>query len=214
MDGQRFDSLARTLASGSSRRTLLRGMVGGALAAVGLRAGGTAAQANKVDVCHYDADTDTYEHINVSANALPAHVAHGDRVASDCTGNFELDFESCECECTLDASACTGNFELDTGSCACVCGITSCPTGYTLNSTTCACDLCTTCTGPTGQAGICGLDPAGNFACVTTRFGHDTGTDRDDCRNTCSSNAACGAGWACVSDSGCGGVRHCHQLAT
>ena len=32
----------------------------------------------KVDVCHYDADTDTWKTINISKNALQAHLKHGD----------------------------------------------------------------------------------------------------------------------------------------
>lgn len=32
----------------------------------------------KVDVCHYDADTDTWKTININKNALKAHLAHGD----------------------------------------------------------------------------------------------------------------------------------------
>ncbi len=32
----------------------------------------------KVDVCHYDKDSDTWKTLNVSANALDAHLAHGD----------------------------------------------------------------------------------------------------------------------------------------
>ena len=33
---------------------------------------------NKVDICHYDKDTGEYFTINVSENALEAHLAHGD----------------------------------------------------------------------------------------------------------------------------------------
>ena len=32
----------------------------------------------KVDVCHYDAETDTWKTINISENALKAHLKHGD----------------------------------------------------------------------------------------------------------------------------------------
>ena len=37
-----------------------------------------AAKAEKVDLCHFDEDTGTYHLINVSKNALSAHVDHGD----------------------------------------------------------------------------------------------------------------------------------------
>lgn len=36
------------------------------------------AQAQKTDVCHFDADSGTYHLINVSNNAVEAHVNHGD----------------------------------------------------------------------------------------------------------------------------------------
>lgn len=32
----------------------------------------------KVDVCHYDADTDTWETLHINGNALKAHLKHGD----------------------------------------------------------------------------------------------------------------------------------------
>jgi hypothetical protein len=37
----------------------------------------------KVDVCHYDADNDSWHVINISENALPAHLAHGDVLLVD-----------------------------------------------------------------------------------------------------------------------------------
>jgi len=78
VDAQKFDGIARTLATGSSRRSVLRGLAGGALAAVGLSRAAQAVPMDKVDLCHYDADTDTYHSISVSGNALDAHLAHGD----------------------------------------------------------------------------------------------------------------------------------------
>jgi uncharacterized protein (TIGR02145 family) len=35
---------------------------------------------SKIDVCHYDAVTNTWSTINIPINALPAHLAHGDIV--------------------------------------------------------------------------------------------------------------------------------------
>jgi hypothetical protein len=35
-------------------------------------------QMDKVDVCHYDAETDTWETLSINGNALKAHLAHGD----------------------------------------------------------------------------------------------------------------------------------------
>jgi hypothetical protein len=51
----------------------------------------SAAPAKKVDVCHLDKDTGIYHLINISSNALAAHMAHGDGVPDginftpDCT---------------------------------------------------------------------------------------------------------------------------------
>jgi hypothetical protein len=124
MDTRRFDDLSRSLATGSSRRSLLRGLLGGAAALAGLGAGSTAAAPKgKVDVCHYDADSGTYHKININRNAYDAHIAHGDLVT--CEGNRRLDMETCSC----------------------VCAETECDTGSTFNPATCACERQTsTCT--------------------------------------------------------------------
>jgi len=37
-----------------------------------------AAPAEKIDICHYDADTDLFKLINISGNAFDRHMAHGD----------------------------------------------------------------------------------------------------------------------------------------
>lgn len=142
MEGQRFDNLSRMMANGASRRTVLRGVVGGALAAVGLR-GGAAAKLNKVDICHRTGNG-SYHHINVSVNALNAHLRHGDRTADHCEGNFELDFATCECACDTDSLGCSGNEVVDPDSCSCVCGSTSCDAGQVLNPDNCECVCDTT----------------------------------------------------------------------
>lgn len=99
MDTQRFDDLTRSLAPGASRRTLLRGMLGGAAALVGLRAASTAAAPpDKMDICHYDPDSGTYRLFTVNENALDAHIAHGDNSSIGCAEGFQLNLDSCECE--------------------------------------------------------------------------------------------------------------------
>lgn len=77
MDKRKFDAIAKNLASGSSRRTVIGGLFGGALALTGLsRAAGK--PVGKVDICHYDEETDSFHIISVSENALDAHTNHGD----------------------------------------------------------------------------------------------------------------------------------------
>lgn len=44
-------------------------------------------KANKVDICHYDADDGTWHIINVSANAQNAHLNHGDVLLVDADGD-------------------------------------------------------------------------------------------------------------------------------
>lgn len=281
MDGRRFDDLTRIVASSRSRRSILRGLVGGAAALVATKAGVSVAAPphGKVDICQFDEETGTYHLINVSTKAADAHRAHGDRFTNadcpvnfdldmnscecvcneTCTGNFELNSETCTCDCNLEESYCLGNNELDTGICDCVCGIeeedctgnfsfdeptcecvcgidaTACTGNYVFDSPACACTCGITAAscGPCTQfnAATCTCDPApgaacgtggycaaqaqgGNLVCVRQVYGHGTGTVRDDCRNACTTNTQCGTtGWACVSDSGCGGATHCHPLA-
>lgn len=162
MESQRFDSLTRMMASGASRRTVLRGALGGALAAVGLRSVAGAAPAAKVDICHQTGNG-TYRHINVSVNALDAHIAHGD--FTDCEGNFEVDFDSCTC----------------------VCGLTSCGTGSELNTDTCECDPVDECmaadlTRCSSGSGRCveSVD-TGEFICAGTGWEYASCDSSADC---------------------------------
>lgn len=48
-----------------------------------MAASALAAPAPKVDVCHYDADGGVFHKINISGNALDAHIAHGDAVPGE-----------------------------------------------------------------------------------------------------------------------------------
>jgi Putative metal-binding motif len=54
----------------------------------GQATGGEKSNGNaKVDLCHYDADNGTWHVINVSQNAVPAHLAHGDVILVDADGD-------------------------------------------------------------------------------------------------------------------------------
>lgn len=80
MDIQKFDAFSRSLASGTPRRSVLKGMLGAALVAMtGSRAGSALAGASKTAICHSTGSTtNPWEYITVADAALPAHMGHGD----------------------------------------------------------------------------------------------------------------------------------------
>ena len=87
MDGNRFDDLTRAVASGSSRRSVLRGRIGGAAGALAATRGGGPARAAgaKTVVCHRTTSaTNPWETLRVGADELALHRAHpGDAIAPD-----------------------------------------------------------------------------------------------------------------------------------
>lgn len=85
MDDQRFDPLVRSLAAGSSRHQVSRGLLagGGVLAARGVA---STVAASKVTICHWNGTS--YNQISVSTNAIPAYSKHpGDVIAPDFTSD-------------------------------------------------------------------------------------------------------------------------------
>lgn len=104
-----FDALSRTLATGTSRRSLLRGLAGAAVAGMLVDRHVAAQPQPKVGICHRNGEGQ-YRYQEVNGNAVPAHEAHGDAIAPD--------FSS-------DANHCGG------------CGIT-CADGYTCEAGSCA----------------------------------------------------------------------------
>jgi hypothetical protein len=84
MDGKGFDDLTRRLVTQRSRRSVLRGLVGGSAALVAAKAGASlAAPEDKVTICHWSEDLGTFEPISVSGNAVDAHLAHGDQICGE-----------------------------------------------------------------------------------------------------------------------------------
>ncbi len=124
MDQERFDEVARGLASGISRRGMVRYLTGaafgGVLVAVGESAAGArkkrgrgkhkerprgrtrSAAAGKVAVCHYDADAETWVLITVSKSGWDnGHSSHGQ--------DYLLDGNCCtDGDCAGDGSCCDG----------------------------------------------------------------------------------------------------------
>ncbi len=176
MDGNRFDNLTRTLASGTSRRTTLKGLVAGVAMALGLRHEADAAQAQ----CG-----------NVVCAADPSVCNEGCVCCVFRNGNSRcMSPEQCQrlggksARCTTSADCPPGQMCLQDGSCADVAldcaGSTTCPgTDQYCNNNAC---LCTT--------SIDDVLVCGSFACGAS----------------CSSNTDCPAGYYCQqAGSGCCG---------
>ena len=198
MDSERFDQLTRTLASGQSRRSLLKGLTGTAVAGL-LAAAGVhdAAARSRVGICHLT-DDGTYKYITVDQSAVPAHEAHGD-VVTDLTDVANCGTCGNACSAPANASAtCGGNG----------CGFV-CNEGYEVTETGGACQPIGPC--PTGY------ELVGNDGC----FQIVAGLDNSLCTNTCSvygsvpgsGNFLCGTKVAsfdpCASDLDCGAEQFC-----
>ncbi len=139
MDAERFDGLVREFSSRISRRGAL-GMLA-ALGALGLGApaAGRGKRGNrqraehwtgkprrgrrdKVTICHRTGFRRyPYIAINVPAQAVPAHEAHGDLV--DCPNLQVLDVEHCTCVCPAEEIECDPGQRLDPETCTCVSGL-------------------------------------------------------------------------------------------
>ena len=210
MDGKNFDELTRSLATSRSRRSVLRGLIGGGAALVAMRAGSSQA-ASKVLICHYPPGNPGNVHvISVSANAVAAHVAnHGDTVlgtvesCTDC-GDVCTAVDACTpAECTADgcntASVCT---DVDT------CTPAACVDGAC--NTTSACTDVDTCTPAACVDGACNaksactaVDTCTPAACVDGSCNQVTSCqDVDTCTPA-----------ACV-DGSCNQVTSCQDVDT
>src|SRR5690349_4500204 len=117
MDDRRFDDLTRQLARGHTRRSVLRGLVGGGAAVLATGAGSTLAKPGpdkKVAVCHYDAGTGQFVEISISQKALPTHLqqhSEDQEGASSCIpatcAELGCGQQSDGCGATIDCGCCT-----------------------------------------------------------------------------------------------------------
>lgn len=197
MEDRRFDEIARSLASSTSRRGLLRGAIGavfgGALGMAGVSRGG--AQDGKALICHHTGDG-RYILINVSINAVPDHASHGDLIDdSSCPEGQSLDYATCACSGT---SACEAAPDSET--CAGQCGAIINNCGQTVDCGTC-CTPDLTC--PVGRCGSFEDGCGGTIECACP----DGGTCIDT--TCCTPMSMCPEDRCGVIDDGCGGAMEC-----
>lgn len=194
MDDQRFDDLARALATGTSRRGLLGGVAGGAfVAALALVAGGRTARAaggGSVGVClRTGNDVRPYVSVRIGARAAQILAARGRLLT--CEESTPPDLETCSCGgapqfCTPgDDTTCEGGAE-----CCPVhnhAGETTCiPKGFQCAQKTCAADgnpcvYDSECCDGTCEDGVCHNATGGG---CQPEFGHCE-TSEDCCAGEC-----------------------------
>jgi hypothetical protein len=220
MDGNRFDEYTKALATGVSRRQVIKALAGGALAAVfGARAAPAAEAAPTCRVlgesCRTDATCCSGQNLfcqqigETGARRCECETGFtacgGVCVSISCPPGAQFNPATCSCACPSGTSACGG---------AC---LAACPTGQTRNPTTCACEcpsgteLCggscvTLCTGgsvrnPTTCACEC---PAGTELCGGNCIAPCTGGQT---RNPTTCACECGTG-----EVFCNGA--CHNVST
>jgi len=175
MDPRQFDDLVKRLSVGTTRRNALKIFGGGIMAGTlgRLRSSSAdAAPAGKVGICHHTGSaSNPVVYITVSANAIPAHQAHGDAI----NPNFQTDPANCggcsiSCDdgnpCTVDtcvAGACV-HTPVDCSKFTNACNVGVCSGGTCSAQPTNeggAClsgDLCTT--DDTCASGVCVPGPA------------------------------------------------------
>ncbi len=165
MDGNNFDDLARKLATGTSRRNVLRGLIGGGAALVGMKASGTLATVG----CTQDQDCDDHNACTIDKCEATGICSH---TPVDCDDHNACTVDMCDpdtgcvhtpIDCShLDGECTAGHCNTSTGECYAV---------KTNEGEPCSTGICTN--------GVCG--------CVG-----DPKNARD--RTPCSSNAQCCSG--------------------
>jgi hypothetical protein len=111
MDDRRFDDLTKHLGRGHTRRSVLRGLVGGGTALLATGAGSALAKPSpdkKVTVCHYDASTGQSIEISIAQKALAKHLQNNQQdyqgacaacTPVDCQYEAWSDWGACSAEC-------------------------------------------------------------------------------------------------------------------
>lgn len=150
MEPELFDSLTKRLATRASRRSALRGLAGGALAAAGWSRAGSAAPRGKITICNWDDDAGLYRQLSINENGLNGHRHHDDILDPDFTSDETCG--DCNTSCTATAGTC--------GTGACLEGVCS----YSQDVTQC-----------TGICETCALSSLGSYNCEPLSYGADCG---------------------------------------
>lgn len=193
MDDKHFDNLTRAFAAGHSRRGFLRGAIAGAsaLTLVGWR--GASAENSKTQICHLG-DDGAYSLIEVSDNAVGAHLGHGDGLLGS------------QDHCSSCGDACTGYETCGGGGTDGQCGCTPTFTESDCDGVTCGefsdgCGGTVTC-GCTGYETCGGAEVDGQCGCTpnVTEENCD-GVTCGEIPDGCGGTMACG----CTDPETCGG---------
>jgi hypothetical protein len=143
MEGNTFDRIIRNLATGSTRRRVLGGVIGSTAAVLagaavleakpkgkgkrngkgkkkgqnGNNGGGGGAGTEKVFICHRNNGRKGYTLIEVGAPAVPAHERHGDTVCETRECFVPVGCEDGECTYAVDEGASCDEFAPAAGRC-------------------------------------------------------------------------------------------------
>jgi hypothetical protein len=196
MDSTRFDDWTKLLATRTTRRRALRGLAGGAVAALGLRRWEATAQPATVTICHWDARQGRYQQLTISPQGLAGHSRHlqdilmpdftspvtcGDCNTACATGQACID-GTCVSSCVPD---CTDRECGDDG-CGGSCG--SCGSNEECDDGTCVSSCVPDCTGK-----ACGASDGCDGICLDGFCGSNEVCLAGVCHRQCLTDGDCGS---------------------
>ncbi len=149
MDARKFDECTKALATGASRRQVIKGLAGGALGALAVALfGGGQAEEVEAATCRALGEACKPGATGTQAGACcpgteqePSHLICqqvGQTGATRCECDLNQGFRECGGRCV--STTCPGGGQLNTTTCQCECGSITCPENATLNTTTCVCE--------------------------------------------------------------------------